>query len=191
MKKEILKRTVNFLFEVSVLKRTHRTGWRNIDVIHSETVAEHVFLASQIAFLLGEMEKANSEKSALIALFHDNGEAKVGDIDLMGQTYLRSKEGEIKAFFDQIKGLICEKKLKKLYQEWKEQTTKEAIIAKDADLIELIIQAKHHLDKGNQLAKVWIKNAKRKLKTKSAKEIVKVIEKTKIDDWWKKIIKEN
>lgn len=184
-----LDRIVKFFLEVAVLKKTPRVGWRNIGMKNGDSVAEHSFLASQIAFVLGKMEKVNAERSALIALFHDNGEARVGDRDLINETYLNSKKAEENAFFDQIKGIIGEKEIKDLYQEWIEQKTPEAIVAKDADLLELIIEAKSQMERGNKLVKVWIDNAKSKLKTKSAKKIAEKIEKTEIDSWWRQIPK--
>ena len=186
-KNSVLKKIVNFLFELNVLRRIPRSGWRNIGIENPESVAEHAFSTAQIAYILGKMEKVKSERAALIALFHDNGEVRIGDFNLLAKLYLKTNEGEERAFLDQIRDLPGQKEIKKLYQEWKEQKTSESIVAKDADHLELIIQAKNYLDLGNNLAKIWIKYHRNFLKTKSAKRLAEIIEKTKIDDWWKEI----
>lgn len=181
------EKITNFFFEVQVLKRTQRSGLKNVGIKNSDSVAEHIFLTSQIAYVLGKMEKVNAERAALIALFHDNGEARIGDGDLVKRTYLDTNGAEEKAFLDQIKNLPGEKEIKSLYEEWVGRDTPEAVVAKDADLLELALQIKCFLDSGNKLLSIWLKYIKTHLKTKSAKKLFETIEKTNIDNWWREI----
>lgn len=181
------KKVANFFFEVQVLKRIPRSGLKNVGIRNSDSVAEHIFLTSQIAYVLAKMEKINAEKAALIALFHDNGEVRIGDADLLAKIYLNTNGAEEKAFFDQIKNLPGEKEIKTLYKEWVRKDTSEAVIARDADLLELALQIKCFLDLGNKLLPIWLKFIKAHLKTKSAKKLLEIIEKTNIDDWWREI----
>jgi len=183
----MLDKVVNFLFEIETLKKIKRAGWKRVGIGNPDSIAEHAFSTAQIAYILAKMEKANASKAALIALFHDNGEARIGDIDLVGKLYLKSEKGEEKAFLDQVKKLPGKGEIQQFFKEWKEQKTKEAIIARDADLLEGAIQAKFYMAQGNRLLKIWIKHWGSKLKTKSARKILKMIEKTKIDQWWKEI----
>ncbi len=182
-----LKKVVNFFFEIQVLKRTSRTGLKNVGIKNSDSVAEHIFLTSQIAYILGKMEKVNAERAALIALFHDNGEVRIGDTDMMAGIYLNNKEVEEKVFLDQIKNLPGEKEIKSIYKEWVRRETAEAVVARDADLLELALQIKCFLDSGNKLLGIWLKYIKTHLKTKSAKRLFKTMEKTNIDNWWREI----
>jgi len=181
-----IKKTVNFLYEIGGLKRIQRAGWGNIGIRNPDSVAEHVFATSQIAYILGKMEKAKAERAVLIALFHDNGEARIGDQNLVNKLYLEGRLEE-KAFFEQIKDLPGNEEVESLYREWEKQETIESIVAKDADWIELAVQAKCYFNSGNKLAELWIKHAKTQLKTESAKKLLKMIEKTDIDEWWKEI----
>jgi len=187
IKMEEIKKIVNFFFEIAVLKRIPRAGWRNIGIKNPDSVAEHVFLTAQIAYILGKMEKASAERAALIALFHDNGEARIGDANLVTKLYLETDKAEAKTLSDQIEGLPEGGEIKKFYEEWKQQKTPEAIVARDADWLEVAIEAKHYLDLGNKLAEIWIKHAKNQLKTESAKKLCETIERTSIDEWWKEI----
>ena len=186
MKTKEFKKIVNFFFELAVLKKIPRAGWRNIGIRDPHSVGEHIFLTSQIAFILGKMEKINAERASLIALFHDNGEARVGDHNYVMRLYLKGKNAEKKAFFDQIKNLPGEKEMKQMYKEWEERKTKEAIVARDADYLELAIEAKCYWDLGNKLAEAWLKHIATQLKSKSAKKLFNLILKTRIDEWWQK-----
>ncbi len=187
MKIEKLKKLANLIFELGVLKRIPRSGWRNIGIKNPESVAEHVFLTTQITYLLGKMERVNAERATLITLFHDNGETRIGDANLLMKKYLKTDQAEEKAFLDQIKGLPWQTEMAKIYKEWKEQETPESMVAKDADHLALIIEAKEYLDLGNEQAKLWIKYHQKLLKTKSAKRLAKTIGKMNIDEWWKEI----
>ncbi len=44
-----LKKIINWFFEISLLKKIQRSGWRNIGIENPDSVAEHAFLTSQIA----------------------------------------------------------------------------------------------------------------------------------------------
>jgi len=187
MKMNKLKKIVNFFFEIGGLKRIQRAGWRNIGIKNPDSVAEHAFLTAQIAYILGKMEKVNAERATLIALFHDNGEARIGDANLVNKLYLEVDKAEGKAFLDQIEGLPGKEEIKKFYEEWQEQKIPESIVARDADWLELAIEAKHYLDLGNERAELWIKWYKTRFKTKSAKKLIETIGKINIDDWWKEI----
>ncbi|MDI6591988.1 MAG: HD domain-containing protein [Patescibacteria group bacterium] len=181
------QKIVNFLFEAETLKRIPRAGWKDAGIERAESVAEHSFITALIAYFLGKLEKANSEKAALIALFHDLGETRIGDTNMITKFYLKTDEAEEKAFFDQIKGLVGEEEIGKFYKEWIEQKTKEAIVAKDADLLEETFQAKCYLASGNKLLGDWIDYWGIKLRTESAKKLFEEIKKTEIDEWWREI----
>lgn len=183
------KKIVNFFFELTDLKRIPRSGWRNIGIENPDSVAEHALITAQIAYVVGKMEKVNAERAALIALFHDNGEARIGDENVIAKLYsgANKDQAEKKAFFDQIKDLPGEKEIKEISEEWGRKETPESIVARDADTLEAAIQAKCYLDSGNKLAELWIKWYKSRVKTKSAKKIIEAIEKTNMDEWWKEI----
>ena len=106
---ENIKNIVNFFFELMHLKRIKRSGWLLLGIEKVDSVAEHCFVAAQIAYLLAKMEKADAEHAAVITLFHDNGEARIADLNLVQNYYLKAKKAEKRAFFDQIKSLHRQK----------------------------------------------------------------------------------
>jgi len=178
------KKIANFVFELNEAKRTPRSGWHRTGIKNAESLAEHSAVCAQIAFLLGEMESVNAEHCALLALFHDIGEIRTGDEDWVSRIYKNKSDSEGKAFSAQSDGLPMGGKLKGFFDEVKKQRTKEAIIAKDADLLELAVQAKFYTQSGYKSATLFIDGMRNKLKTESAKKLLAEIEKSKIEDWW-------
>jgi len=64
-------------------------------------------------------------------------------------------------------------------------TTKEGIIAKDADWLEQAFQAKEYVDTGYPAAKNWIDNVAAAVETESAKKIIAKMRKTEFTEWYK------
>jgi putative hydrolases of HD superfamily len=180
-------KTVNFIFELAQLKRIKHCGVLRAGVENPDSVAEHVMRAAQIGFLLAVMEgDVNPERVASMVLVHDNGEARIGDQERVASKYFSIKRAEKKAFRDQLKYIDDDvaKTWTKYFDEYTKKNTKEGILARDADLLELAFQVKEYIDEGHDAAKEWIKNVKKELKSKSAKEILKDMENTKFTEWW-------
>jgi putative hydrolase of HD superfamily len=78
-------------------------------------------------------------------------------------------------FGDKINAIIHEYEVRESY---------EAKLAKDADNIEWILSLKEQLDIGNKRATSWINNAIKRLKTKEAQELAKIIIKVDSNRWW-------
>lgn len=182
------KKIVNFIFELNQLKRQRRSGFQLVGIKNPDTVAEHVMRAAQIGYILAVMEgDANPEKVATMLIIHDNGEVRVGDLNKVNARYISSQKAEENAFNDQVKnlGTEIEKKWKKYFLEYENRTTKEGIIAKDADWLEVAFQAKEYLDNGYHATKGWIENVAKAVETESAKKIIKEMKNIKYTDWWK------
>lgn len=185
----ILK-TITYFSEIYDLKKIKRSGWAKINA-EGESIADHIALTAQIAFILAMMEGLeNPEKCAAIAIFHDNDEPRLGDIHPIADRYLKKDEAIQQVLTDQLDNLpkkIAET-VSALMKEKKEAKTPEAIIAEDADRLEAALHAKILMEQGRQEAREWIKRAKNLLRTESAKKILAEVEKTEnfASLWWKK-----
>lgn len=177
----MLKRLVQFFFEMGMLKRTPRTGYRFLGT-GEESVAEHSFRTAIIGFSLASEQDVDVEKVVLMCLFHDIAEARTGDHNYVYQRYVISDEE--RALRDQLKGLPFSEKIKELIEEFNKGETEEAKIARDSDQLDLILELKEQLDIGNQNAREWIEYAIKRLETNRAKEIAKQIMSTHSSDWW-------
>lgn len=181
-----IKKITNFLFELGALKHVKRSGWWIINVKDPENVAEHSFRAGVIGYMLAKLEKADISKVAMMCLFNDLHEARLNDLHKVGQRYIDFRKAETAAHKEQTEGLgEIGKMMFSLHKEFQEQKTKEAIVARDADLLENAFQAKEYIEIGYKDAQNWIDNVRTVLKTDSAKKLLNEIEKTSSNDWWK------
>jgi len=178
-----------FFAEIGVLKKLPKMGMRMTGTDGEGMVSQHVTRAAQIAYVLAHLEGANQERTACIVLFHDNGEVRIGDQNKIAARYLNTKQAEKDAYLEQMHNLpdALDEKLSNYFLEFEERTTKEAIVAKDADYLETAITAKELIEQGGSKGlNNWIENVRNALKTESAKEILDYI--IKQDDftntWW-------
>lgn len=178
-----------FLSEIQVLKRVKHEGMRFAGVENPDSIAEHSAISAQIAYLLGQLEGADAEKCALINLFHDNEEIRIGDHHKIASRYLNTNEAEIKAEKEHYSNLPLEmaKELFGLQEEKRKRNTKEGIIAQDADWLEVALKAKVYLERGYKGCQVWIDRVEEALETESAKRILAEIKKEPdfINCWWR------
>ena len=114
-------RIAEFLFEVGMLKRTPRSGWQFLGA-GSESVAEHVFRAAMIAFVLARMNgDVDADKVLRLALVHDLPETRTGDLNYVNQKYVRADEAQ--AADDMSRGLPFSDELRGLLAEYREENT--------------------------------------------------------------------
>jgi putative hydrolase of HD superfamily len=175
-----------FLYEVGQLKRVRRSGWWIAGVENPESVAEHSFRTAAIAYLLAKLEGADAGKVALMALFHDMAEARTNDLHRIVRRYVNWENVDQRVIKDQSKRLpahISEEMIS-LLSEFEETISLEARVARDADLLECLVQAREYQALGYKEVADWIVNAKAALVTDSAKRIAEECLETEPKEWW-------
>ena len=180
----------NFFFELGMMKREKHQGFAIAGVHHDMgSLADHTCRAALIGSILAQMEGADVNKVAMMVLLHDIPETRIGDHHKVAARYLDTKKVERAIFVEQIQFLPkpLQKKWLALYDEKAHRSTKEGIIAKDADWLEAALQAKIYSEQGYQNLETWVQNVSQSLKTKSAKKLLAQI---KVMDnfptvWWK------
>ncbi|MFH1359663.1 MAG: HD domain-containing protein [Candidatus Omnitrophota bacterium] len=182
---------LNFFAEAGLLKRVKRSGWWVAGIKDPESVAEHSFRTAVIGYYLAYLEKVDPYLVIVMALFNDIHEARINDLHKMGHSYIDFKEAEKKVFKDQMKDLHGRLKteLTALRGAYDQQHTKESLIARDADILECLLQAKEYFDSGHQGAKKFFKRAPGFLRTKSAQKMWKEIQKWNSHAWWETVVK--
>ncbi len=182
--KEVMnfKPIVNFLFEAGVLAKTPRSGFQLLGS-GEQTVAEHtnrvVFIGYVLAMLDGE---ADMGKVLKICLFHDFAEARVSDLNYLHLKYVEKQEE--KALEETVKDLPFGVDIKNIFKEYQERETKEALIAKEADILEWILSLKEQADIGNARALEWITVAQKRLNTDQGRILAHMIVETDSNEWW-------
>ena len=177
-----MKKIVNFLFEVGMLKKTPRSGYQFLGSGH-ESVAEHSFRTAIIGYILSlEEPGANPHKTTLMCLFHDLHESRTGDQNYVNKKYVQVDED--RAVADSLKDLPFAQEITSLTHEFNTCASIEAKISKDADQIDLILELKTQKDLGNKYAEEWLYYAIKRLVTNSAKKMAQEILETDSTDWW-------
>ena len=130
------------------------------------------------------MEGANPDRAAALSLFHDTAELRLGDANWVARNYTDHENMKDKVLNDQLAGLPMMGGLKNIFDELKGLGTKEAIIALDADSLDMAIQSKYYFENGNKKSGLWFEGIKNSLRTNSAKEVYALLENTGIEEWW-------
>jgi putative hydrolase of HD superfamily len=147
-------------------------------------LADHNALSGQIAYILAAMEGANAERAAALAIFHDTAELRLGDQNWVARIYVDHENKKEKAQNDQLNGLSVAPQMKAIFDELKEGKTKEALVASDANFLDMAIQSKYYAANGNKKAELWFESIAGAFKTESAKQIFATIKNSGIEDWW-------
>ncbi len=112
---------IKFFIEIGKLKRMPRRGWVIRDVKNPETIAEHTFRATIMAWVLADQKdkKMNMAKLLKMALVHDLCEIYAGDTTLYDSILPKDKKKRAALlktwprFTEKEKKRLAEKKYKK------------------------------------------------------------------------------
>jgi putative hydrolases of HD superfamily len=179
--KDILQ-AANFVYEMGIHKQTPRSGFWFLGS-GNQSVAEHLFRTALIAYALAHMTpKIDKSKVLLMALTHDLGEGRTGDLNYIHQRYGRLDEKQ--AIEDMGRNLPFGAEILELYIEEQARITPESKLVKDADQLEWIASLREEEAKGNIKSKAWIKSAIKRLKTPAGKKVGEMLLKTHPDAWW-------
>jgi putative hydrolases of HD superfamily len=188
MKKCDLPNLAKFFSELGMYQRIKVNGPKLVGIAFDEFLSSHIVRAAQIAYILAYLENADPQKTACIVLFHDNGELRVGDQTKVAARYFDIKQAEKEAFSDQVEQLPKQlaEIIKAYYSEFKLRNSKEGVVAKDADWLEVAIFAKEMTEIGYKGMHNWIENVRKALETQSAKDLLEYIEKQEdfTNCWW-------
>ncbi len=162
-----------YLYEIGHLKQVQRSGWQQIGMRDPESVAEHSYRAAIIGYVLASLEGVDAQKTALLCLFHDTAEARIGDLHWTAKRYLSVKEGEQIALTEQVGRLPQEtaENVLALVGEYETRTTREGRLAREADLLECILTAREYQTQGYSEAQDWITGCYESLQTETGRNL--------------------
>ncbi|HJX06287.1 MAG TPA: HD domain-containing protein [Candidatus Nanoarchaeia archaeon] len=139
---------VDFFNTAEKLKRVKRAGWVREGVPNAESVADHSFSTALLCYILADSLKVNKDKIIKMALLHDLAEVEAGDnVSHRGdkivssiKNKLEKEERVMKKMFSKVDG----EEYMNLWIEFTEQKTREAIILKQIDKLEMAFQASEY-----------------------------------------------
>ncbi len=143
-----MDKLTDFYQIVNVLKFAKRQGWlgKGLD---TDSIAAHIFGTMSIGWFMAEREKADPHKVVEMLLVHDFVMAKMEDVTPLTGNYEHKTEMEEKAKIEVMDTLPENLKAKyvHLFNEFQEQRTKEALIARESDKIETLLQGETYEEK--------------------------------------------
>ncbi|MCX8166526.1 MAG: HD domain-containing protein [Candidatus Micrarchaeota archaeon] len=173
---KLIEDLVHYFHEINVLKFRKRKGWEEINILGDacETISAHCFRTAIIAYhlaLVKGIEKDEAAKIAFFAMMHDMDEVKLNDITPRQSQYIKAdKRKAIKDALMNDEFIL-------------EGIKKYSDIIKDADSLDMLLQAKEYMDIGNRYAYDWILTAKKNLKLKESIVIAELAESIDSKKW--------
>ncbi|WP_422756221.1 HD domain-containing protein [Micromonospora sp. WMMD708] len=160
---------MRFIFEAGVLKRAARTGWWFVGVKDPESIADHSFRTALIGMVLAAMEGADPARVSMLCVLHDTQETRITDIPHIARRYLTAAPNAT-VTADQV--AACPPAVADLINaavaEYEAGETPEAIVARDADKLECLVQAVEYRHQGIGDVQRWIDSSRAALKTAGA-----------------------
>ena len=186
-------RLADFLFELGTMRklpRMHRQTLLTDDM--SDNIATHSYRVAFIGWLLAKREGVDPYKVVMMCLLHDMGEIRSGDHNWIHKKYTKIFDEEIN---EEQLGTLPFGDLKEFADEYEERESKEAIIAKDADLLDQVLLLREYEWQGNKEATIWLHgkgnddgNAQlKKLKLDSSRELGAAIYEREPSSWWNEL----
>ena len=161
-----------FGYELGMLKRIRRSGWWHAGVRDPESVAEHTMRVAQLAAMLAVEEGADPARASLLALWHDSQETRTGDLPHTAESYLTKPDPQ-QITEDQTANLPGPSRdmVRQAVEEYESRQTPEAECARDADKLEMLLQAVEYRDIGVHRVDGWIDSARKSLTTVTGRRV--------------------
>ncbi|MCE4614829.1 MAG: HD family hydrolase [Desulfurococcales archaeon] len=135
------------------LKWLARTGWmqRGVPSAIAENVSQHSFetavIALDLAYRLNDYGiTVDPLKASVLALIHDLAESVVGDIPKWSSSRMSGLKEELEA--SAVEGANLHASIKELFEEYNNESSLEASIAKVSDYVSTCIQARRYFSIG-------------------------------------------
>lgn len=152
---------LNLLKEALGLKYVPRIGWRLRGLTDVESVADHTWGVALVALALarGIEGSLDPTKVLTIALLHDLPERTLSDIPSPALDHLppsAKRQAEESILAEMLSALPDTARLQGWWMEFEEASSPEGQLVRDADRLEMLIQARlYEEDRAGQLEDFW------------------------------------
>ncbi|MBP9760261.1 MAG: HD domain-containing protein [Candidatus Pacebacteria bacterium] len=189
-------RYADFLFEAGTMRkllRMHRQTLLTDDM--SDNIATHSYRVTLIGWILAKKEKVDPYKVVMMCLLHDMGEVRSNDHNWIHKRYVKVHDEEI---INEQLGTLPDPELAEIAHEYDVRESAEAIIAKDADLLDQVLLLREYEWQGNKEATIWLRGKQgnehqgqsaqlAKLRLESSKKLGATMLERAPSDWWNEL----
>lgn len=118
-----------------------------------------------------------------MSLIHDLAESRTTDLHHLAQRYVEVDEA--RAVADQTEGLPFAEALRGHYSNYRDGSSVESKVVKDADQIELLLSLRER-DRDDRTGEVkgWIERLLERLQTEAGRALAQSILRSDVDRWW-------
>ncbi|KAI7876452.1 hypothetical protein K492DRAFT_172545 [Lichtheimia hyalospora FSU 10163] len=135
---------IQFLHIIQNLKVTKRTGWVDNGIKQPESIADHMHRMGVMAMLVDDAA-LDRNKCVKMAIVHDLAESVVGDITphagVSKEEKYKRESAAMQDFQSMLGNTPVAQEMVDLWQEYEDAKTPEALLVKDLDKFEMIVQA--------------------------------------------------
>ena len=170
-----------FFSLINTLKHSEREGWKRIGVTGTkDTIASHSFGACLLGMHLAKLENVDCDKVVKLLIVHDLIMKYVPDSTPLDAEYSDKRKLEYenveKLLLDIPKNIRDE--FRALIIEYLDETSKEVIVARQADKLDTLLTVKEYSkDLGQpEIFKEFLENDKGKFKTDIGKKLFEEIQ---------------
>ena len=171
---------LNFFFELGTMRNIVRSHSQFIAQAN-DSLSDHSYRVTIIGMVLAKSEGADVNKVMKMCLFHDLAEVRTGDANYINAQYTR--RDEIAAITDQLTDIPNGEEILPLYQEFERGESNEAIVTKDADVLDQIILQREYFGADEKNHTIWYGHQLKRLQTDSAKKLAAEVKDANPFEW--------
>ncbi len=170
-----IERIINLGRFSGQLKDIVRKGWLKYPIDFPESNADHSFRVAFLSMVLAEELGLDVDKCAKLAIMHEFGEISGGDLtpeERVEKKKIIDEQGKV------LKQIMIEMRGEKYYEMWIESEktlSKEGILVKDVDRLEMCLQALEYEEKYSYELQEFYDSTKKLLVLDLPKQIFKKI----------------
>lgn len=165
---------VRFFRDLTRLKELKRQGWlrKGLAATETESVADHSWAVSVLALVMGD--GLDLGKVLALTLVHDLAEARTGDLTPADGVPAEEKQArERQAILDVTAEVDPEGKIFALWEEYEQNETPEARLARDLDKLEMALQAAEYAEAWGLDAAEFLESASGAIRNEELRGIVR------------------
>ena len=178
-----MKNIAHFLFELGMLKRTPRTGFQFLGS-GAESVAEHIFRTALIGYTLAQARRPGRSRGGCCCSACSTTFPRPAPATSTTSTRSTCVPTRPRRSTTWPAPCLSATTTAPCTPNSREKRTREALLAHDADQLEMILALKEHKDLGNRYADEWYPFSVQRLQTEVARSLAETIWTTDSSRWW-------
>jgi putative hydrolases of HD superfamily len=121
----------------------------------------------------------------MLCLLHDTQETRIGDVPSVGKAYVHTTDN-VTVTGDQVAALPqgLAEALVAVVTEYEDRVSLEATLARDADKLECLLQAREYQAAGYADVPPWIETSAAALRSSTAKRLGELCQQVAPREWW-------